>query len=212
MRITVFGASGRTGWRVVGQALEAGHEVTAVVRDPAALERHGLRGPRLTVVRADVMDPAAIGPAVAGRDAVVSAIGPRGRGPTTVCADATASIIEAMTAEEVRRLVVVSASGFVREGDGPLTRLVAKPILNRVLRHAFADMRHMEELVRASGLDWTIVRPPQLTEGPRTGAYRSAVDRNVRGGVRVSRADLADCVLRCLDERGPLHAALAIGD
>ncbi|NUW32328.1 SDR family oxidoreductase [Nonomuraea sp. SMC257] len=211
MRITVFGATGGTGWRVVGQALEAGHEVTAVVRDPAALERHDLRGPRLTVVKADVMDPAAIRPAVAGHDAVVSAIGPRGRGPTTVCADATASIIEAMEAEEVRRLVVVSASGFVREGDGPLTRLV-KPVLNRLLRHAFADMRRMEELVRASGLDWTIVRPPQLTEGPRTGSYRSAIDRNVRGGVRVSRADLADCVLRCLDERGPLHSALAIGN
>ncbi|WP_344581342.1 SDR family oxidoreductase [Nonomuraea roseoviolacea] len=212
MRITVFGATGRTGWRVVGQALHAGHEVTAVVRDPAALERHNLGGPRLTVVRADVMDPAAIRPAVAGHDAVVSAIGPRGSGPTTVCADSIASIMEAMAAEGVRRLVAVSASGFVREGDGPLTRLVAKPILNRVLRHAFADMRRMEDLVRASGLDWTIVRPPQLTEGPRTGSYRSAIDRNVRGGVRVSRADLADCVLRCLDERGPLHAALAIGN
>ncbi|MCP2347909.1 NAD(P)-dependent oxidoreductase [Nonomuraea roseoviolacea] len=212
MRITVFGATGRTGWRVVGQALHAGHEVTAVVRDPAALERHNLGGPRLTVVRADVMDPAAIRPAVAGHDAVVSAIGPRGSGPTTVCADSIASIMEAMAAEEVRRLVAVSASGFVREGDGPLTRLVAKPILSRVLRHAFADMRRMEDLVRASRLDWTIVRPPQLTEGPRTGSYRSAIDRNVRGGVRVSRADLADCVLRCLDERGPLHAALAIGN
>ncbi|GAA2299813.1 SDR family oxidoreductase [Nonomuraea roseoviolacea subsp. roseoviolacea] len=208
----MFGATGRTGWRVVGQALHAGHEVTAVVRDPAALERHNLGGPRLTVVRADVMDPAAIRPAVAGHDAVVSAIGPRGSGPTTVCADSIASIMEAMAAEGVRRLVAVSASGFVREGDGPLTRLVAKPILNRVLRHAFADMRRMEDLVRASGLDWTIVRPPQLTEGPRTGSYRSAIDRNVRGGVRVSRADLADCVLRCLDERGPLHAALAIGN
>ncbi|GAA3149508.1 SDR family oxidoreductase [Nonomuraea roseoviolacea subsp. carminata] len=208
----MFGATGRTGWRVVGQALHAGHEVTAVVRDPAALERHNLGGPRLTVVRADVMDPAAIRPAVAGHDAVVSAIGPRGSGPTTVCADSIASIMEAMAAEEVRRLVAVSASGFVREGDGPLTRLVAKPILSRVLRHAFADMRRMEDLVRASRLDWTIVRPPQLTEGPRTGSYRSAIDRNVRGGVRVSRADLADCVLRCLDERGPLHAALAIGN
>ncbi|MBN6057933.1 SDR family oxidoreductase [Nonomuraea sp. RK-328] len=212
MRVTVFGATGRTGRRVVGQGLEAGHEVTAVVRDPAALDRHELRGPLLTVVRADVMDPAAIRPAVAGRDAVVSAIGPRGRGPTTVCADATASIIEAMEAEGTDRLVVVSASGFVREGDGPLTRLVAKPILTRVLRHAFADMRRMEDLVRASMLDWTIVRPPQLTEGRRTGSYRSAIDRNVRGGVRVSRADLADCVLRCLDERGPLHAALTIGN
>ncbi|MEV0151790.1 MULTISPECIES: SDR family oxidoreductase [unclassified Nonomuraea] len=209
MRITVFGATGRTGRRVVEQALEAGHDVTAVVRDPARLAPYG---PRLTVLRADVMDPDDIRPAVAGRDAVVSALGPHGRGPSTICAGASTSIVRAMEAEGARRLVVVSASGMITEGDGPVTRLVFKPVLGRVLRNPFADMLRMEEVVRASGLDWTIVRPPRLTEGPRTGSYRSAIDRNVRGGLRVSRADLADCVLRCLDEHGPLHAALAIGD
>jgi hypothetical protein len=84
--------------------------------------------------------------------------------------------------------------------------------LNNVLKEAFADMRGMERVVRASGLEWTIVRPPMLTDGSRTGAYRRALERNVRGGIRVSRADLADCILRCLEERSPLNAAVSIGN
>ncbi len=186
MRLKVFGATGGTGRQLLDQACGAGHEVTAVVRDPSRLlPPH----PQLTVVSTDVMDPAAIGPAIAGQDAVVSAIGPRNRrAPSTVCADSAFSIIQAMRAEGVQRLVVVSASGMhIDDGDGPLTRLVVKPILNTVLKHSFADLRRMEGLVRASGLEWTILRPPMLTDGPRTGTYRSAVDHNMRGGIRVSR-------------------------
>ncbi|MFF5208873.1 NAD(P)-dependent oxidoreductase [Streptosporangium sp. NPDC000396] len=210
MKITLFGATGGTGREVLRQALDAGHEVTAVVRDPARLDHSH---PNLTVLQADVTEPAAIGPAIAGRDAVVSALGSRqGRAPTTICADGATGIVKAMKIEGVRRLVVVSASGMFTEGDGPLTRFLAKPILTRVLEHPFADMRRMEGLVRASGLEWTIVRPPMLTDGPRTGSYRSAIDRNVRGGIRLSRADLADCILRCLADRGPLNAAVAVGN
>jgi putative NADH-flavin reductase len=89
-------------------------------------------------------------------------------------------------------LIVVSNSGRITVGDGLLTRLIVKPILRRLLQHTFADMRRMEDLVRASELDWTIVRPPMLTDGRRTGAYRTAINHNVRGGMRISRADLAD--------------------
>lgn len=210
MRITVFGATGGTGRQFVELACAAGHEVTAVVRDPARLSN---RHPGLTVIRADVMDPAAIGPAVAQRDAVVSTIGSRDRrAPSTVCADSSAGIIQAMTAEGVRRLVVVSASGMYTDGDGLLTRRIVKPILNAALRHPFTDMRRMEDNVRASGLEWTILRPPMLTDGPRTGSYRSAVGHNVRGGIRVSRADLADSILRSLDQRSPLNATVSIGN
>ncbi|GAA4586655.1 SDR family oxidoreductase [Planotetraspora phitsanulokensis] len=210
MKITLFGATGGTGGQVIRQACDAGHEVTAVVRDPARLtESH----PRLTVLQADVMDPAAIGPAVNGRDAVVSALGSRdGRAPTTVCTDSMTSITQAMHAEGVRRLVVISAGTLTTDGDGPLTRLILKPMLGNLLKHTIADKRRMEDVVRASDLEWTIVRPPMLTNGPRTAAYRSAVDRNVRGGMRISRADLADCVLRCLADQGPINAAIAIGD
>jgi hypothetical protein len=103
-----------------------------------------------------------------------------------------------------------SASGMHTTGDGPLTRALVKPILQRVLRHGFADMLGMEEVVRASGLDWTILRPPRLTNGRRTGDYRTEVDRNVRGSFQVSRADLADCVLRCLTDQTSVGRAISI--
>jgi putative NADH-flavin reductase len=211
MKIALFGATGGTGQQIIRQACDAGHDVTAVVRDPARLTQSH---PLLTVLPADVLDPAAIGPAVSGTDAVVSALGSRdGRAPTTFCADSAASVIRAMRAEGVRRLVVVSAGTLPTEGDGPVTRLILKPMLSALLlKHTIADKRQMEAIVGASGLEWTIVRPPMLTDGPRTGKYRSAVDRNVRGGMRISRADLADCVLRCLARHEPIHAAISIGN
>ena len=89
MKLTIFGATGRTGRQLTEQALAAGHEVTAVVRDPARLA--GLASPRLHVLTADVLDPAAIVPAVAGADAVATAIGPRGNGPTTISQDTPAA-------------------------------------------------------------------------------------------------------------------------
>ncbi|MFE0025945.1 NAD(P)-dependent oxidoreductase [Amycolatopsis sp. NPDC059021] len=209
MKITLFGATGGTGKQLVDQACAAGHEVTAVVRDPARLAR---TDPHLTVVTADVMDPDSIAPHVSGRDAVITAIGSPDLKPTTIQTDSTRSIIEAMRRQGTRRLLVVSNGGMATEGDGPVTRFLAKPILSRILRNPWSDMRVMEEDVRASDLDWTIVRPPMLTNGPRTGTYRTAIDRNVRGGVRLSRADLADCILRHLDDPDAVHVAIAAGN
>ena len=206
MKITVFGASGGTGAEVVRQACEAGHEVTAVVRG-----RMDYAHELLTVVVADVMDPAAIGAAVAGREAVVTAIGSRGGlKPTTVQADSSASIIAAMGEHGVRRLVAVSTSGLSEGGDDPLTRLVMKPLMGKVFRHPWGDMRVMEAAVRGSGLDWTVIRPSRLTKGPRTGRYRTAVGRNVRGGLSIARADVADSVLRGLADPTTIGTAIAL--
>ncbi|MFE9745904.1 NAD(P)-dependent oxidoreductase [Saccharothrix saharensis] len=202
MRITVLGASGGTGSKIVELAREAGHDVTAIVRT---------RNGRDTV--ADVMDPDSIGPHVAGADAVVSAIGSRAAlKPTSVQTDSTRSVVLAMKAHGARRLVVVSNSGMVTDGDDPFTRYLVKPILRRVLRYPWGDMARMEDVVRASGLEWTIVRPPQLTDGPRTDAYRTAVGTNVRGGMRVSRADLAALVVRCLADPGTVHQAISVAN
>ncbi|MCW2890208.1 MAG: hypothetical protein QOE54_7060 [Streptosporangiaceae bacterium] len=216
MRLTIFGATGGIGTLLVRQSLEAGHQVTAVVRgDPeviaTALTRRAHEG--LTIVRADVMDPMAIEPILAGQDAVLSAIGSRdGRAPTTVSADSVFSITTAMDKAGVRRLVTISAAGaFTEEADGPLVRLVAKPLMQRVLlRHSFADLRAAEELIRDSGLDWTIMRPPRLTEGPRTRDYRMAADRGLRRGYLISRADVADCVLGLLDDPDFHGATVAV--
>src|SRR5918999_2791564 len=101
-----------------------------------------------------------------------------GTGPTTVRVDAARVIISAMREAGMRRLVAVSAAGAHTDGDGMFVRFVVKPVLGYVLRHEFADMRAMEEVVRASDLDWTIVLPPRLTDGARTGRYRSRVNTN----------------------------------
>ena len=196
MRFTVFGATGGTGVQVVRRALDAGHEVTAVVRDPAGLP--GEVRACADVVQADVMDPGAIEEAVKGRDAVITAIGTRdGRRPTSVCADSTRSIAEAMRAGGAERFVLTSASGlYAGPGDDPLTRFVVKPlVLGPLLKHAFTDMRAAEALTRDSGLAWTIVRPPRLTDGPGNGRYRKAADRNVLGGLSIARTDLATALL-----------------
>ena len=194
MKLTVFGATGGTGSEAVGQALDAGHEVLAVVRNPARLR---ISHPNLTIMTADVLQPAEIADAVAGRDAVISALGhsrrPAERKPaahSTLCADSARSVTEAMRATGSRRLVIVSASGPYTDGDGLVLRSVIKPIVGRFLKGAWADLVAMEEVVRASGLDWTVLRPPQLTDKPVTGRYRTRLDANARG-LRVSRADVA---------------------
>ena len=237
MKITIFGASGGTGQHLVEQALAAGHEVTAVVRDlarfsppttcadPAHADLAGGNPPRadpagagriggqgaLAVVRADVMDPAAIAPLVAGRDAVISALGPRRRTKEPVCAPGATSIIAAMGRTDARRLVVVTASGHVIDpADDFATRYLAKPILRRLLRRAFADLTATDVLVTASGLDWTILRPSRLTNGGRK-PYRTAVDHTVSGGFSISRTDLATATLAAALDPATIGHAVAVG-
>jgi putative NADH-flavin reductase len=209
MRLTILGATGATGTALTSQALAAGHEVTAVVRDPArlAVPAH----PRLRTVTADVMDPAALSPALEGADAVLSAVGPRGTGPTTVIGDSVHSIIQAMRKTGTRRFLQVSGSVVADDGDSPYLRYLLKPLARRTfLRHVCADMRRGEQDIRDSDLDWTIFRPPALTGKAATGAYRTATDRNLPHGFTVSRADLAACMLAALSDPATVHRHIAI--
>lgn len=209
MKLTVFGATGATGTRLVEQATAAGHEVTAVVRDPARLTVP--TDQRLQVVTADVMDPAAISPAVAAADAVISAVGPRGGGPTTVSCDSVRSIIAAMQKTGARRLVTISGSIVADAGEGIVMRSLVKPMVRvTLLRQVCADMRRAEDEVRHSGLDWTIMRPPRLTEKAAAGTYRTAVDRNLPRGFTISRADLATCILALLEDPASIHRHLCV--
>ncbi|HEV7964807.1 MAG TPA: NAD(P)-binding oxidoreductase [Actinoplanes sp.] len=211
MRITVFGATGGTGQHLVVDALTAGHEVTAVVRGPSRLTIPVTAGgARPAVVTADVLDPAAIEQAVAGRDVIISALGPRPKAKDPICAPGAESIIAAMRATGVRRLVVITASGHVRDRhDDFATRALAKPILRRLLRAGFADFTATDELVTASGLDWTIMRPVRLTDGGHK-PYRTAVDHTVRGGFTISRADLADATLAAASDPATAGHAVAV--
>jgi putative NADH-flavin reductase len=210
MKLTIFGATGATGTSLVQQALTAGHDVTAVVRDPARLAipaRH-----RLRTVTADVLDAAAISPAVDGEDAVISAVGP-GTGASTLRQDGTHSIIQAMQKTGTRRLLIVSGSIVADEGDSPFMRYLLKPLARRTfLRHVCADMRRAEDEIHASNLDWTIMRPPSLTDKAARGTYRTATDRNLPHGFSISRADLAACMLTLPDNPASVHRHVAIAN
>lgn len=205
MKITVFGATGLTGGLLVQQSLQAGHTVTAVVRSaaefPAGVE----------VIRADVMDPAAIEPAVTGRDVVISALGHRPGATDPVCAPAAESIIQAMHTTGTRRLVVITAAGPVQDShDGFFTAKVVKPILWRFLRAAFTDFVATEKIIRTSGLDWTMVRPPRLTNGDAK-PYRTEIDHTVRRGSLISRTDLAAATLSAATNPATIGHAIGLG-
>jgi putative NADH-flavin reductase len=215
MKLTIFGATGATGTCLVEQALAAGHDVTAVVRDPARLTVRPAPAdrPHLQTETADVMDPASIIPAVAGADAVLTAIGPRGTGATTVSQDSVRSIIAAMHKTGARRLLTISGSIAADDGESPYLRYLIKPLARRTfLRHVCTDMRAAEAEVAASQLDWTILRPPRLTAKPATGRYRTRTDTGLPRSFTVSRADLATCMLAAIGDQATVRKHLAIAD
>jgi uncharacterized protein YbjT (DUF2867 family) len=219
MKLTVFAATGGIGRQIVAQSLAAGHDVTAVARNPG-----GVSGP-VRVVRSDLAaaDPAALESAVAGADAVLSGLGPRSRADAGIAATGTGAIVAAMAATGVRRIVVVSAAPVSTVpspgrpdppahdvGEGLVMRRVLTPLLRAALRGVYDDLALMEDALRDSGLDWTVVRPPRLTDGPLTGAYRTASGRNLRLGLFVSRADVAHFMLAVLDRPETVGQAIGI--
>jgi putative NADH-flavin reductase len=157
------------------------------------------------------MNQAAISPAIAGADAVLSALGPHGSGRTTISQDSARSIIEAMQKTGARRLLTVSGSVVTDAGEGPVMRYLLKPLTRRTfLRHVCADMRAAEDEIHASHLDWTILRPPRLTAKPAAGTYRTTIHRNVPRGYTISRADLAACMLTLLNDPATVHRHVPI--
>ncbi|MFF8262860.1 NAD(P)-dependent oxidoreductase [Streptomyces virginiae] len=204
MRITVFGATGGVGREVVRQALDAGHEVTAVVRDPARLPVPAHERLHVATVT-DVTDVETVLPVVSGRDAVVSALGAannRQAKAKPVAGPALAAITTAMDRAGVRRLSAVSAApvGRLPDSEGVFTRAVVYPLLRALLRDLYADLAVMEAVMAASGTQWTVIRPPMLRNTPHTGTYRRAIDANVPGGRVIPRADVADALLASLTD------------
>lgn len=210
MRFTIFGATGGTGGRLLQQALTAGHQVTAVTRAEHTLPDH----PHLRIVTADVMNPADIVDAIHGADAVFDTIGSRDPGPTTVATEAIQSITKAMESANVRRLLMISNSARIAgPGDEWFTRFVVKPLILRpLLRHSLADMSGAEQVLHTSTLDWTIVRAPQLTDNAAKGKYRIAVERNVTFGIRITRDDLAACLLELATDTQAIRAHINVAN
>ena len=219
MKLTIFAATGGIGRQALEQAVAAGHDVTAVVRNPKKLSG------RVRIVTADLAtpDPAALESAVAGADAVLSGLGPRSNSEAGIVSRGTRAIVQAMRATDVRRIVVVSAApiGTVPspgrpkpprhdQGDGFFMRNLFSPLVKAALRKRYADLALMEDVVRESGLDWTVVRPPRLTNGPLTGTYRTAYGQNVRRGILISRADVAHLMLRVLEQPETIEQTIGI--
>jgi putative NADH-flavin reductase len=192
VKVTIFGATGRTGRPLVEQALERGYVVTAFVRDPARL---GVSHERLTMITGDVIDGSAVEGAVEGRDAVVSALGHAKGSPEDVQTRGTANIVAAMEKHGVRRLVSLTGAGVRDPRDEP--KFVDKAItflLKRLQPAVLEDGVRHAEVIKGSRLDWVIVRGPRLTEGEKKGQYRvGLVGKN--SGTTISRADLADFML-----------------
>ncbi|MEV0460493.1 NAD(P)-dependent oxidoreductase [Catellatospora methionotrophica] len=210
MKLTVFGATGGIGGHIVRQALDAGHQVTAVVRRSASFE---LRHPALEVATVTgLSDPDALLPAVTGSDAVLSGVGPRGRKAGTIASDATRGILAAMAASGTRRFVAVSAApvGPPAEGDDLFNRRILLPIISAVLAEVYRDLTVMEELIRDSRAEWTVFRPPKLVNKPLTGHYRTVLGGNVPRGHTISRADVAHAMLAALGDPATISRAVGV--
>ena len=219
MKLTIFAATGGIGRQLLEQAIAAGHDVTAVVRNPDKLTQD------VHTVIADLAaaDPAVLDAAVVGADAVLSGLGPRSKSDIGIVSHGIRAIMAAMRATGVRRIVAVSAApvGTVASparqyppkhdpGDGFLMRHLFSRLAKTVFGKGYADLAVMEDILRDSGLDWTAIRPPRLTDKPLTASYRTAYGQNLRGGLSVPRADVAHLMLKVLGQPDTIGKVIGI--
>jgi len=210
MKIAVFGATGGTGRQVITQAIEAGHEVTVIARNPKAFDIHG---ERLEIFQGDVLDLASFSKRIVGQDAILSALGVNHRKPTTVYSDGTGNIVKAMHEAGVHRLICLSSAGLEIPDDMPwVVRQTIKLVIQPMFKYAYEDMARMEEDLWKSGLNWTVVRPPRLTNGQKTGVYRTAVNNHLPKAQGITRADLADYMIKSVPDETVYQAIVEISN
>jgi putative NADH-flavin reductase len=197
MKILILGASRGTGLSAVVQALSMGHDVTAIARNVTAIEQEcqqpGKYTGNLRVVRADVMEPTSFEQEMAGTDVVISSIGVTNTKPTVLYSEGIANIIAVMNRYHVSRLICISGLGVeVTPGMSLMLRLATRYLVQRFLKHNFADLLRMEAVVKQSRLNWTIIRAPRLSNGPVTGKYRYAANNYLRNPlIHQARVEIA---------------------
>ncbi|MFE7800171.1 NAD(P)-dependent oxidoreductase [Nocardia sp. NPDC057440] len=196
MKVLVVGAAGRTGGLLTERALHDGHAVTALARDPNRVTTR----PGLAVVRGDVLVSADLATGMTGQDAVVVALGVRGRGATTVFSEGLGNIASAARTAGTRRLIVMSSAGLSTDQLPFFQRQVTRLVATRIYGEIHADLARMEAVVADSGLDWTIVRVPMLKDGEPTSIYQVSVGGHLGQAATVVRADVADWIVRNLAE------------
>jgi putative NADH-flavin reductase len=194
MNVLIFGATGDTGRELIKQALAQGHTVTGFSRHADELKDDF---PKIQTIQGDVADKTAVDKAVQGQDAVLSALGSSSLKRNPALVKGVENIVNAMEQHGVRRLVYQSSLGVgdSRERVGFLIRYIIIPL---VLRNAIADHEDKERIIKQSNLDWVIVRPAGLRNEPLTGDYRTGED--IKFGARISRADVADFMLKQLTD------------
>lgn len=202
MKLLVLGATGGTGMEVIRQAVERGHDVTALVRAPERLQP--FRG-RIAIVQGNLLEQRELEPVVLGQDAVLSAFGPRDRkgrdrGPFA------SALTRAMAMTRVQRVVVLSSAFLFTDSLAP--RIVGRLFFADVVE----DSRQMEAIVSKSGLEWTIVRPPRLTDQPARGHYRMQEGHLPTLGFAIARADLAEFMIRAAENHLALGAVVGISN
>jgi putative NADH-flavin reductase len=201
VKVLIIGATGGTGRILLDKALEQGHEVTALARKPSAVAPRDYR-PR--VLQGNALDPDAVEAAVAGQDAVLSALGTRTTKPTTLFSASTANLIGAMNKHGVRRLICLTGIG-AGDSKGHGGFLYDRVLLPFVVRNQYADKDRQEEIVRRSGLGWVIVRPARLTNESATGEYQVFLSGDSYRATTISREDVAAFMLAQLTEDRCLH-------
>jgi putative NADH-flavin reductase len=212
-KLLVIGANGGIGRQCIEIALKAGHQVTAVLRNPANLT---LTHHNLEVVQGDIMYPETFEKYLASTDAVISAIGVKGGllsdKPTTLYSQGNANLLAAMSKMGVSRVFFISASAIEISPVLPFfIRLVAKYIVQNLLRNMYDDLRKMEKLVKESNSTWTIMRPPQLNDKPVTGNYRFAINSFLKNCLSISRADVAHFIINNIGNEATYKTTIEIG-
>jgi putative NADH-flavin reductase len=205
MNVVVLGATGATGTEIVRVALERGHSVTAFVRSPEKLEQ--FRG-YVDIRQGDLLNSAELSRAIQGHDAIVSGFGPRvpiAKGEENLLERFAGVLTSAMVQAGVSRVVVESVAFLFKNSILPPAYLLGRLFFPGVV----ADAAAMERVFAESPLEWTMVRPPQLTDKPYTGKYRVGEGRLPPFGFKVSRADVADYMVRAVET--PALAGKVVG-
>ncbi|QKV17167.1 NAD(P)-dependent oxidoreductase [Oricola thermophila] len=209
MKAIVFGATGNVGRLAVARMLRDGHAVTAFARRPGKI---GIEHPALALKAGDAMDPGQVADAVKGHDAVVIALGSGMKRKSRIRSTGTMNVIEAMHRHGVRRLVCQSTLG-AHESWSNLNFFWKRIMFGLLLRPVFLDHELQEKLVRASGLDWTIVRPSAFADGPATGSFKENFGPGERElKLTIAREDIAAFLSRQLNDLTYLRRAVAISN
>ena len=194
--VVVIGANGGIGKQVVLAALGAGHSVTAILRTPANLE---IVHPNLRVVHGDVLKPGSLDEHLVNKDVVISAIGSTSLKKTTLYSEGIKNLINAIPKAQIRHAFFISASGLeINPTHSLIVRFLTKYVLQTLLRNMYADLWKMERIVKASAINWTIIRPPKLINSPAKTEYRTEVGQQVENGLEISRADVAHFIVNNL--------------